>query len=180
LPLGTLIPAVLAGRIVSSDQNTPVIAVIPQDVSGKTRVIIPEGTRIYGQATRDASGERLQVNFRTMVLPDGRQAQLSATALMPDGSAGLVGDYHGQILARQGGRAAGAFIGGVAEGFKEKQSGAGGVTLEPGSVRNGLLNGLAAAALDQARESAGEAEQAKPYVTIDAGLGFVLFLDRAL
>lgn len=178
LPMGTMIPVALEGAVISSDQSTPAIARLTADAEGLDGETIPEGTRVFGNAGVDSTGERIQIRFQTLVLPDGTQKDISAMAMGADGAAGLAGDVDQRLLARNGGRVVGTFVGGLAEGLKDRQMGSNGIVLESGSVRNGLLNGLSSAALDQARDSASASERLKPVVTIERGRAFYLFLEK--
>lgn len=178
LPLGTTVRAKLANTVISSDSNSPVIGMFAEDAQFGGTVIIPAGTRVFGQALLDDSSRRLQIRFHTVVFEDGSQAPISAIALQADGSSGLPGSFHSGSLNQQVGRFGGNFVSGLAAGMKEKQSGGLGGPLEPGSVKNGLLNGLSEAASDQAQVFSQEMQNTRPYLEVPMGTGFVLYLER--
>jgi len=179
LPTGTTLPSKLLNTVISSDQNSPVIALILDDAYFGNALIIPAQTKAIGQAALDSASKRLQVRFHTLVFPDGNQASFSGLALMADGSSGIPGNYHSGNTENQIGRFSGNFVGGLASGLKEKQSGGWGSNpVEPGSLKNGLLNGVAESASDQAKVFADDMKSAQPYLEVLQGAQFVLYLER--
>jgi len=180
LPIGSTIPGKLVNTVLSTDSNSPIIAEIPEDVLWKNAVMIPAGTRAIGQATMDDVSQRLQARFQTLVFPEGDQHPISAMALMGDGSSGISGDYHSRTFEKQGGRFLGNFVGGLAEGMKDRQSAGSqyGIVFEPGSIKNGLLNGLSASSFDQAKVLTDNAQNLRTYLEVKAGTSFVLYLEK--
>ncbi len=111
LPTGTEILAHTTNAI-SSGLESPVMAVVDQDVKLNGSVLIPQGTRAIG-FTGGAVKDRVNVSFTSLVLPDGREVEFSGMALMKDGSAGLVGKTKGKgnaVLAGAGRIATGAAV----------------------------------------------------------------------
>ncbi len=179
LPMGSTIPAKLLNSVLSSDSNSPVMAEISEEIYWKNSVMIPAGTKAIGQGTLDDGTERLQVRFHTLVHPEGQQHSISALALLGDGSSGIAGDFHSRSFPKQAGRFAGTFVGGLAQGLKDKDSrGQAGIVFEPGSLKNGILNGIAASSLDQANALANDSERLKPYLEVPGGTQFLLYLER--
>lgn len=180
LPMGSTFPAVIVNTLLSSDAAQPVIAQINESVFWKNSVFIPEGTRAIGNATFDDTARRLQIRFHTFVYPGGDQHAISALALLPNGSSGIPGDYHSGEFVRQTGRFAGTFIGGLADGMKDKQASGGmmGGSFEPGSLKNGILNGISLSAIDQSKRLAEEAQETKGYLEVPGGTEFLLYLEK--
>ena len=179
LPIGTLIPLKLLNRLVSSDSAAPVIALVTQNVLWKDSVVIPEGTKAIGQASLDDVSKRLQIRFNLFVFPEGEQHSASGIGLLDDGSSGIPGDYHSGETTKQMGRFAGNFVGGVASGMKERQAaGQLGIAFEPGSLRNGILNGLTQSALDQGKLYADDLGKGRPFLDVSQGVTFLLYLER--
>jgi type IV secretory pathway VirB10-like protein len=93
LPSGTEIIAHTTNAI-SSGLESPVIAVVDRSVQLDNSVVIPQGTRVIGY-TAGAVKDRINVRFRSLILPSNREITISGLALMKDGSAGLVGKVQG-------------------------------------------------------------------------------------
>src|SRR5207302_8314773 len=93
LPAGTEIIAHTTNAI-SSGLESPVIAVVDRSVQLDNSVLIPQGTRVIGY-TAGAVKDRINVRFRSLILPSNREITISGLALMKDGSAGLVGKVQG-------------------------------------------------------------------------------------
>ncbi len=181
LPMGFGIPIKLVNAVHSSDSASPVIGEVRDDVfsvDGET-LVIPASTRVLGSAAFNAQDRRLQMRFHTFVYPDGNQVSLQGLAMMIDGTAGLIGDYHSNATKRQVGKFLGTFVGGFAEGMKEKTaSGTSGTPYEVGSLKNGVLNGVARSAEDQTKTISEDLSESKPYMTLTAGQNFVLYLEK--
>lgn len=180
IPMGFSIPAKLVNAILSSDSNSPVIAEILEDVIWKNSVMVPAGSRAIGQASLNDDTQRVQARFQTLVFPEGDQHSVSALALMGDGSSGVAGNYNSRMWEKQGGRFLGNFVGGLADGMKDRNSTGGqfGIVMEPGSIKNGILNGLAASSFDQAKVYADSTQNLKAYLGVPAGTTFLLYLER--
>jgi len=91
LPSGTRIPATLSNRIFSFNIAAPVIVVLDRDFKWKNQVLLPKGTKFLGEASVVKSIDRINVNFDSLIFPDGRQLKVRAMALSPDGSGGIKG-----------------------------------------------------------------------------------------
>ena len=183
LPMGYGISAILLNAIQSSDSSTPVIAEITQDVFppgyGGNTASIPTGTKAIGNANYDENAQRIQIRFHTLVYPEGEQHSFQGIGLMDDGSAGLMGDYHSGETKRQVGSFIGNFAGGIAEGMKERTAGGkAGIPYEPGSIRNGILNGISQSASDMTKSYSEDLRQTKSSMSIPAGQSFIIFLDH--
>lgn len=179
LPIGTVLPAKLVNTLLSSDAGQPAMAELPKGGAFRNAVIIPPGTKAIGSATFDDRAKRLQIRFHTLVYPEGDEHPISAVALLPDGSSGLTGDYHSGTAEKEAGRFLGNFVGGLAEGMKDRQAGGqAGIPFEPGSIKNGLLNGITASAFDRAKVLTEQMQSPRSFLEVPAGSPFVLFVEK--
>lgn len=179
VPLGTTIPMRLLNAVLSTDTSSPVLAEVTEDVMGHGAISIPSGTRAIGSAQYDESSQRIQIRFHAFVYPDGDQHAVQALALMPDGSSGLQGEYHSGEGTRNAGRLLGHFVSGMADGMKERRAaGQFGATYEPGSLRNGVLNGLTLSAQDEAKSLTERLTASKASMTLAPDQPFLLFFER--
>lgn len=179
LPMGTLIEAKLLTSVRSANGASPVMALIAQEITSDSGTSIPAGTKAIGTASFDDDSRRLQLRFSTLVYEDGSQHGIQAIAMMGDGSAGLSGDYDSGQAKRQIGTFIGNFVGGLADGMKERTSGGVfGGAVEPGSVRNGVLNGVTLSAQDQAKFYSEDLTSTRPSMSIPSGASFYLFLEK--
>lgn len=180
LPIGTQLSVQLTGRVESMDTNSPVTATLLQDaLSPAQALVIPRGTTVIGTGQLDVNRERLQVRFHTFVLPEGQQYNLSGLAMMSDGSSGLVGEFSSGQLKRNVSQFLGNFVGGLAQGMKDKSpSGQLGIPVEAGSLKNGILNGVAQSSLDYAKSASEQIGQTGASITVNSGTKFTLYLER--
>jgi hypothetical protein len=98
--------------------------------------------------------------------------------MMNDGSAGLSGDYNSGHLEKQIGNFIGNFVSGLADGVKDKQQGLNGIAFEPGSLKNGILNGIRTGAFSESKSYSEEMKQTKGSVEIKSGLSFLIYLEK--
>ena len=179
LPMGQGISVQLLNAILSTDSITPVVAEVTEDIVVHGMLSIPQGTHAIGNAQYNEASHRIQIRFHTLVYPEGDEHGVSALGMMPDGSAGLEGDYHSGGATRQGGRFIGYFVRGMADGM-EKRPAAGpfGMSHAPGSLQNGVLNGVSLSAQDQAKSLSDGMGSVKPTMTLPSGQTFILFLEH--
>jgi len=179
LPMGSTVTARLLNTLLSSDSAQPVIAEIVEDAVWRNSVLIPAGTRAVGTASFDDAAKRLQLRFHTFIYPDGDQHPVQAMALLNNGSSGIPGDYHSGAAKKEAGRFMGNFVGGMAEGMKEREvAGQGGMAFEPGSLKNGILNGITVSSLDQAKSFSEGMQNVRPYLEVSGGTAFLLYLEK--
>ena len=179
IPMGSLVPLKLLNKVLSSDNDAPVLAIVTEDVLSKNTVLIPEGTKAIGQASLDDTTRRLKMRFNTLVFPEGDQHSISGLGVLQDGSSGLEGDYHSGDFSKQAGRFIGDFVGGLADGMKDVTTqGQVGIPFQPGGIKNGLLNGISNASSDQAKTYGDQMKNVRPYLEVPAGVFFYLFLDK--
>lgn len=180
LPVGSVFSVQLLGKVESTDNNSPVQAVVLEDVlSPLQALVIPKGTRVIGNGQLDTTRERLQVRFNTLVFPEGEQFSISGLAAMMDGSSGLTGDFSSGTFRRHASQLVGTFVGGLAQGLKDRKAGGGlGLPMEEGSVKNGLLNGLTNSAESYAKAEAENMGRGGASIRVPAGTRFILFLEQ--
>lgn len=179
LASGTTIAVRLLNRIVTSDSRNPVIAVVTTEASSPSGFSLAVGTKVLGNAQGEPGSERVQVNFHTLVFENGGEQAFNGVATMPDGSSGITGEYHSQMLKKEGGRFISKFIGGFADGFKDREKG----TLrpfEPGNLKNAALSGISESASEQAKTHETDMKNVNPYVSVEPGTSFMIFLEKGM
>jgi hypothetical protein len=180
LPIGTVVKVRLQGNVESTDSNSPVSAILIENaMSPAGFVVIPQGTKVIGQGQLDLSRERLQVRFHTIVFPEGDQFSVAALATMPDGSSGMAGDFSSGALKKHASQFVGDFIGGMAEGLKDRTTGGQmGIPFEPGSLKNGALNGIAQSSLNYAKSESDDMGKSQASIKVKANQEFILYFER--
>lgn len=180
IPMGTKIPVTLLNNVVSLDTETPVIVSVTEDVLSEGSLFIPLDSKAYGIARLNTGSERLFIKFSTLVLPDGQELPLSASAMDMDMVFGLGGDFESKEVDKTVASTAGQFISGLASGLKDKTPTPSGAPMEPGSLKNGILNAFTQSGMGYAEKRAKDASGIQPVMRIPAGKQFYLFLERKL
>lgn len=135
MPYGRMIKCVLRTAIDSSNQETPVVGLILEDVWHDGKKIIPAGAEVHGWAAKSPLRDRLStqnnwvVVWRTRDGDNGKELKMKALALdydynpktdtfgITDGSAGLKGEVIESDEYAQVKLYAMKFIQGVGEGY---------------------------------------------------------------
>lgn len=177
MPMGTRIPVALINNVISSNTETPIIAQVTEDVLGGG-VSIPTESKAYGTARLNVNSQRLMVKFTAIVLPDGHELPISAAAIDEDMVYGLSGEFDSKEVDKTVASTAGQFISGLASGLKDKTPTPSGAPMEPGSLKNGVLNAFTQSGLGYAEKRAQDASSIQPVLRLPAGKQFYLFLER--
>lgn len=188
VPFGTLLKCKLVNTVDSADLDTPVIAVLLEDVWQNGVKVIPANTLLHGMAKPGHARDRIAVGGTwRLVWQDGRELSFSGLALdreydhdidgygITDGSAGL----RGQILAADGLQdlkiLASAALSGFARGTQDRTQTAFGTTVT-GSVSNGLREGVGDVFDVYARRTLRDVEENGYFVRVPAGKEFYVYL----
>lgn len=105
VPKGTVIAAVLETALDSSRAGAA-RAIVSRDVGGfdGTRVLIPRGSRLYGEYSADVTSgqKRALVRWQRLTRPDGVIIDLDSPSADPLGRAGIAGKVDSHFFARFG------------------------------------------------------------------------------
>lgn len=105
-PRGLLIKAALVITVDSSSLETPVLALVTEDVYWNRQLIVPAGTQVQAKASQGRTRDRIEVRGSyTFIWADGREYNINGVALdherLPDGSYGITdgsAGIRGQII----------------------------------------------------------------------------------
>ena len=99
LPQGTTLVARLQ-HSVSSAAKAPITAVIEYNYEQDGRLIVPAGTKAYGELTQATPQGYVNIKFHTLEFPTGEEEKINGSALSMDRSA-LRGDVNGKNGAKK-------------------------------------------------------------------------------
>lgn len=106
IPKGSVIQAVLETALDSTKAGAA-RAIVSRDVRGfdGTRVLIPRGSRLYGEYKSDVSSgqNRAMIQWTRLMRPDGVMISLDSPSADPLGRAGVQGKVNSHFLSRFGG-----------------------------------------------------------------------------
>ncbi len=165
LSAGTRIAIRLTNRIVISSQSMPVIGIITADVVNENDIAITKGAKVLGAATFDSTSERATIDWKTIILPDGRERQFQAIGVSQDGQAGIEGKVSSDAIKNTVGETLTQFISSYAEGSMSH----GAFGASDGGVSNGLKNAVAQTAKERASSMAETMKKEKKWIEINAG-----------
>lgn len=169
VPQGALIPAVLETAL-DSTRPGHVRALVSRDVRGfdGSRVLIPRGSRLFGEYSADLSPgqNRAFVRWTRLVRPDGVSIDLDSPAADALGRAGVQGRVNSHFLERfssallQSTLSVGVALAGRSLGDTPV------IVALPGSM--------------QSLTTSGSAQQVQPTLIVDAGASVTVFVARDL
>ena len=185
-PRGMLIKAALVLTIDSSSLDTPVLALVTEDVYWNERLIVPAGTQVQAKASNGRTRDRIEVKGTYIfVWADGREYNINCVALdherLPDGTYGITdgsAGIRGQIIKNDAYAEvkillAEALQGMMNNGQEQFQTIYG---LAPAnSNRNAALGGGAAASSAYSDLLTKKLDQDLDFVRIPAGTQFYIF-----
>lgn len=188
VPFGTLLKCKLVNTVDSANIETPVIAVLLEDVWQNGQRVIPANTLVHGTARAGRIRDRVNASGTwRFVWQDGRELSFSGVALdreydqeiegygITDGSAGMKGrlmmtdDYQELKML------ASAALSGFARGTQDRAQTALGTTIT-GSVSSGVREGVAEVFDVYAQRTLRDIEQNGYYVRVPAGKEFYLYV----
>jgi hypothetical protein len=188
IPFGTLLKCKLVNTIDSANLETPVIAVLLENVWQNGKKIIPANTLVHGTARAGRMRDRVTASGTwRLVWQDGRELAFSGIALdreyehdidgygITDGSAGLKGRVMATDDLQELKMLASAALSGFARGTQDRTQTALGTTIT-GSVSNGVREGVGNVFDLYARRTLKDIEDNGYFVRVAAGKEFYVYV----
>ncbi len=188
IPFGTLLKCKLINTIDSANLETPVIALLLDDVWQNGRLVIPANTLVHGMARAGRLRDRVTaVGTWRFVWQDGRELAFAGIALdreyehdtdgygITDGSAGIKGRLLAADDLQELKMLAAAALSGFARGTQDRTQTALGTTVT-GSVSNGVREGVGEVFELYAQRTIREIEQNGIFVRVAAGKEFYVYV----
>lgn len=167
VPQGTVIPAVLETAL-DSTRPGAARALVQRNVYGfdGSRVLIPRGSRLYGEYEADLGDgqKRAAVRWTRLLRPDGVTVALDSPASDPLGRAGIKGRVDSKFLQRFGGALLQSVLD-IGVGIATRRATDGVIVALPGSTQNVQVS---------------NGQQAKPTLTVRQGTSVSVFVARDL
>ncbi|MHB8292455.1 MAG: TrbI/VirB10 family protein [bacterium] len=98
IPDGAVVSAYTKYELYSYNSKVPVMAIVSAPYSFQGKLVIPAGYEFMGSVSGHTKS-RLNIDFSQIINPEsGKSIKINAIAIMPNGSAGVVGNAHYHIL----------------------------------------------------------------------------------
>lgn len=192
LPFGTMLKCKLVNTVDSANIDTPVIALLLEDVWQNGKQVLPANTLVHGTATAGRLRDRVNASgVWRLVWEDGRELAFNGTALdreyhqevdgfgITDGSAGIRGRLLATDNLQELKMIASAAMSGFARGTQDRTQNALGTTLT-GSVSNGVREGVGEVFELYARRMLKDIEDHGYFVRVPAGKEFYVYVLETL
>jgi hypothetical protein len=192
IPFGTLLKCKLVNTVDSANLETPVIAVLLEDVWQNGERVIPANTLVHGTAKAGRLRDRITAaGTWHFVWQDGRELAFNGVALdreydhavdgygITDGSAGMKGRVIAADDLQELKILAAAAMSGFARGTQDRSYTALGSTIT-GSLSNGAREGTAEVFDLYAQRTLRDVEQNGYYVRVPAGKEFYVYVAEAV
>ena len=191
-PYGRLISCELIVTVDSSSIQTPIIALVTDDIYHDGRLIIPAGTEVHGTAQSDRKRERIASNGGwTLVWQTGEELHLDGVALdrekdpngegwgITDGSAGLRGQLLKTDSLAEIKLFAATFLSGAASALSQSRQTVVGTELLP-TLQNAPLQGAQNILGTYAQQILDTIQRDGFYVRVPAGKEFYLYVTQTI
>lgn len=165
LPPGSRIRVRLLQSAIVSTESMPIQGIVVEDVSQESGVAIETGSKLFGEASFDDSGDVATVVWTSIQMSDGRERQLSAIGVSLSGHVGVQGAVRSRRAQNVAGSTISRFIGAYAEGSVER----GVLGFSNGGAENGLKTAIAETAKDQTDSYASDLKKEKRWIELQAG-----------
>jgi hypothetical protein len=188
LPFGTLLRCKLVNTVDSANIETPVIAVLLEDLWQNGQRIIPANTLVHGTARAGRIRDRVNASGTwRFVWQDGRELPFNGVALdreydhevggygITDGSAGMKGRLIATDDFQELKMLASAALSGFARGTQDRTQTALGSTIT-GSVSSGVREGVGEVFDVYAQRTLRDIEQNGYFVRVPAGKEFYVYV----
>lgn len=188
IPFGTLLKCKLVNTVDSANLETPVIALLLEDVWQNGKKIIPANTLVHGMARSGRMRDRVTANGSwRFVWQDGRELAFNGVALdreyehdidgygITDGSGGIKGRVLATDDLQELKMLASAALSGFARGTQDRQQSALGTTIT-GSVSNGVKEGVGEVFDLYAERTLKDIEESGYFVRVAAGKEFYVYV----
>lgn len=188
MPYGTLLKCKLVNTVDSANLETPVIALLLEDVWQNGQRVVPANTLVHGTAKAGRIRDRISATGTwRFVWQDGRELAFNGIALdreydhgidgygITDGSGGLKGHVIASDDLQEMKMLASAALSGFARGTQDRAQTPFGTTIT-GSVSNGLREGVGEVFDLYAQRTLRDIEQNGYYVRVPAGKEFYVYV----
>lgn len=188
LPFGTLLKCQLVNTVDSANIDTPVIALLLEDVWQNGRRVIPANTLLHGTARAGRIRDRVNASGTwRFVWQDGRELPFGGIALdreydhgidgygITDGSAGIKGRLLATDDYQELKMLAAAALSGFARGTQDRSQSALGSTIS-GSLSNGVREGVGEVFDLYAERTLRDIETNGHFVRVAAGKEFYVYV----
>jgi hypothetical protein len=192
MPFGTLLKCKLVNTIDSANLETPVIAVLLEDVWQNGKKVIPANTLVHGTARAGRIRDRVTATGTwRFVWQDGRELAFNGVALdreyeheidgygITDGSAGIKGRVMAADNLQELKMLASAALSGFARGTQDRTQTAFGTTIT-GSVSNGAREGVGEVFDLYAQRTLRDIDENGYFVRVAAGKEFYVYVLAAV
>jgi hypothetical protein len=191
-PAGRLIRAVTVNAINSAGIDTPIIALVTDDLWHDGRLVIPAGTELHGRAALDRTRDRIvSTGPWIIVWQTGEELTVAGIALDREDPITDTGKFDGDGVAGLKGRIirshsaeeirlfAATFLSGAASGLQERRSTLFGTEIV-GTARNAGLAGAAEVLNMYAQQIAESIRKDGVFVAVPAGHPMYLYVTHTL
>jgi type IV secretory pathway VirB10-like protein len=165
LSAGTRVSIRLSNKVTIANQGMPVVGIVSHDVASESGTAIPSGSKVLGDATFDSDAERATINWRSIILPDGRERPFSAVGVGRDGQVGVDGRVRSDGVKNAVGQTLTKFVGAYAAGSMNT----GMLGANQGGHENGLRNAVAQTATDRANAMGEALQKERKWIELDSG-----------
>ncbi|MBL7545139.1 MAG: TrbI/VirB10 family protein [Bdellovibrionaceae bacterium] len=165
LRAGIRLPLRILDKVIVSQDAVPILAELILDSQSDSGLKLPAGTRFYGEASFQRGGDRAQIRFSQISLPNGQLRRISAMALDKSGQPGVPGKVFSDGMKNTAGQVLTTFVGGLAAGSMQTDM----MGNSKGGLENGVLGAVAATAQSRAQAYGEKLKTEREWIELSPG-----------
>ena len=176
IPSGTKIIARLITPIDTRIPSTEVLATVASAMIFNDEIVIPKNSIIHGIFNHNK--ERIFINFKKCIFPDGRESPITAHALdTKTFQTGIQGIHHKKAVGRITKSVALGMVSPMAQTLTQKEALGRGYVITPKStLKNAFLQGLAQSSEGETKRLIRETGDDRDYLTLQEGTDIIVVL----
>ena len=165
LRAGVRLPIRILDKFVVSQDQVPILAELILNSVTDSGLMLPAGSRFYGEARFQKGADRATVTFRQISLPSGQIKSIDGIAAGRDGQPGIQGRVFSDGMKNTAGQVLTTFVGGLAAGSMQTDI----FGRSQGGIQNGLLNAVSQTAQSRAQMYGEKLKTEREWIEVQAG-----------
>ncbi len=176
LRAGSRIPVRLLDKMVIAQDPVPVMASVEVDATTESGLKLPQGSKLYGEASFEKGSGRARIHFTQASLPSGELRSISGVAIDREGQVGIAGRISSDGMKNTVGQLMTTFIAGLATGSMQTNF----LGASQGGLRNGVFSAVGQTAQGRAQAYGEKLKTEREWMEIQNGMEFEALLNDSL
>ena len=176
LRAGSRVQVRLLDKTVIAQDPVPVMVSVEIDAITESGLKLPQGSKLYGEASFEKGSGRARIHFTQASLPSGELKNISGSATDREGQVGITGRVFSEGMKNTAGQLMTTFIAGLATGSMRTNF----LGASQGGLRNGVLSAVGQTAHGRAQAYGEKLKTEREWMELKNGMEFEAVLNDSL